>query len=117
MSDDADTPAPKRHGARRHDHDAPADSTRTVPAHQHDHDHDHNAHHHGSDDEPHLSNDEQAHFDRIASAFRGYTHMNRPRFDKALRDYRHFQSSIHGVWRGCRIPAARHREGGAAADR
>ena len=49
-----------------------------------------------SHEEPALSSEEQAHFDRIASAFQAYAHMNLKRIRKAERDYRRFQASLDG---------------------
>jgi hypothetical protein len=45
---------------------------------------------------PVLTAEEQAHFDRIASAFHAYATMNRARVLKAERDYERFLPDLHG---------------------
>ena len=66
------------------------------PGHHHSHHHEHGhdlQHAHGRagaepEEDVSLTASEQAHFDRIASAFHAYYHMNIKRVEKARRDFR-----------------------------
>jgi len=91
------------------------------PGHHHGHGH-HHEHGHGQhysrdpanaepEEEVSLSASEQAHFDRIASAFHAYYHMNIKRVEKARRDFRRSGADMSGrqrrhVLRGRRMPNA-----------
>jgi len=78
------------------------------PGHHHSHHHEHGhdlQHAHGRagaepEEDVSLTASEQAHFDRIASAFHAYYHMNIKRVEKARRDFRRSGADMPGRPRG-----------------